>query len=109
MTNREALSGRDESSGECDWVPRRSKSQAEGCAAANCARWRIQALVKQQSRRALALEPVDARGYLDDARACLDGMGHSGRCVLGGCFGGGGRVTLDSGNEQTVSGGEAYW
>jgi len=70
----------DESSGECDWVPRRSKSQAEGCAAAKCARWRIQALVKQQSRRALALEPVDARDDLDNARACLDGIGHGEVC-----------------------------
>ena len=32
MTNKEALSEANESSGECDWVPRRSKSQAEGSA-----------------------------------------------------------------------------
>jgi hypothetical protein len=31
MTNKEALSEANESSGECDWGPRRSKSQAEGC------------------------------------------------------------------------------
>lgn len=38
MTNKEALSEANESSGECDWVPRRSKSQAEGSAAAKSER-----------------------------------------------------------------------
>jgi hypothetical protein len=55
MTNKEALSGANESSGECDWVPRRSKSQAEGSAAAAKSERAVadsQAgrLVKQQSR-----------------------------------------------------------
>jgi hypothetical protein len=52
MTNKEALSEANESSGECDWVPRRSKSQAEGSALRRRARsggWTGR-LVKQQSR-----------------------------------------------------------
>lgn len=54
MTNKEALSEANESSGECDWVPRRSKSQAEGSAAAKSERAVADSqagrLVKQQSR-----------------------------------------------------------
>jgi hypothetical protein len=63
---------KDESSGECDWtVSSEVKVPGSGRAVAD-----RRALVLQQSRQAVALKPVDARDYLEDACACSGDIRH---------------------------------